>query len=76
MSSTEIDRQYRRIRKSWPGLSRQDKTIALKRLEELHTGASSVAGAGALSEQISQLHENIRLALGMEPTEMSNQKSP
>ena len=71
MTSAEIERQYRRISKSWPSLSRQDKTIALKRLEELHVQALSVAGDGALSEQISQLHETIRLALGMEPTDSS-----
>ena len=71
MTSAEIERQYRRISKSWPSLSRQDKTIALKRLGELHVEALSVAGSGALSEQISQLHETIRLALGMGPTEPS-----
>ena len=71
MTSAEIERQYRRISKSWPSLSRQVKTIALKRLEELHVEALSVAGARTLADQISQLHETIRLALGMEPTEPS-----
>ena len=67
MTTADVSQQLQRMRKSWQSLSRQDKTIALVRLDGLYAAVSEMDDSDALLVEINQLQGDIRLALGLEP---------
>ena len=67
MTLDELENQYNRLLKSWRGLSRPDKTIALRQLEQWETDAHSfhTDEGDALAEQIHGLA--LRIHAGTQP---------